>query len=113
MRLMTSILLALVLTSCSSSSSTTIDAAPADAPSIDGPSIDAMSAVCTGKLYDACNMASPNCMTGLTCKTFAGSNFSVCTQTCGTCPNQGNSTVMCNGMGICKPNAPNTDCTSP
>lgn len=112
MRLMTSILLALTLASCSSSSSTTIDAAPADAPTADG-SIDAMIAACTGKLYDACNPAASNCMTGLMCKNFAGSVFSVCTQTCGTCPNQGSTTVMCNGMGICKPNAPNTNCTSP
>jgi hypothetical protein len=111
MRLMTSILLALVLTSCSSNTSTTSDAAPADAPKPDGPSTDAMS-VCTGQLYDACNTNAPNCMTGLMCKNFAGSAFSVCTQTCGTCPNQGSSTVMCNGMGICKPNAPN-NCTPP
>jgi hypothetical protein len=104
MRLMTSILLALVIASCSNSTSTTIDAAPADAP--------ATSSACTGQLYDACNPASPNCMTGLTCKTFTGSVFSVCTQTCGTCPNQGTSTVMCNNMGICKPTAPN-NCTPP
>lgn len=113
MRLMTSILLALVLASCSNSTSTPIDAAPADAPTPDGPSIDAMSSVCTGKLYDACNPASSNCMTGLTCKSFTGSAFSVCTQTCSTtCPNQGATTVMCNGMGLCKPNAPN-NCTPP
>jgi hypothetical protein len=110
---MTPILLALALASCPGSTSTTIDAPPADAPHADGPGIDAMLSVCTGKLYDACNTASPNCMTGLQCKNFAGSAFSVCTQTCGTCPNQGSSTVMCNNMGICKPNAPNTDCTSP
>jgi hypothetical protein len=103
MRLMTSILLALVLASCSNNTSTTIDAAPPDTPAM---------SVCTGQLYDACNTASPNCMTGLSCKTFTGSAFSVCTQTCGTCPNQGTSTVMCNGMGICKPNAPN-NCTPP
>lgn len=112
MRLLTSILLALVLASCSNNTSTTSDAALADAPNPDGPSTDAMSVACTGKLYDACNPASPNCMTGLSCKTFTGSVFSVCTQTCGTCPNQGTSTVMCNGMGICKPNAPN-NCTPP
>jgi len=112
MRLMTSILLALMLASCSNNTSTPSDAAPADAPNPDGPGTDAMSAACTGKLYDGCNMASPNCMTGLTCKTFTGSAFSVCTQTCGTCPNQGTDTVMCNGMGICKPNAPN-NCTPP
>src|SRR5262249_33803010 len=112
MRLMTSILLALVLTSCSNNTSTTSDAAPADAPPIDGPSTDAMSPVCTGALYDACNPNAPNCMTGLMCKSFTGSAFSVCTQTCGSCPNQGASTVMCNGMGICKPNAPN-NCTPP
>jgi hypothetical protein len=113
MRLMTSILLALVLASCSNNTSTTIDAAPADAPHADGPGTDAMSAACTGKLYDACNPAASNCMTGLMCKNFTGSVFSVCTQTCGTCPNQGATTVMCNNMNICKPNAPNTDCTSP
>lgn len=104
MRLMTSILLALVLASCSNSTSTPIDAAPADAPA---------TSVCTGQLYDACNPASSNCMTGLTCKSFTGSAFSVCTQTCSTtCPNQGATTVMCNGMGLCKPNAPN-NCTAP
>jgi len=113
MRLMTSILLALMLASCSNSSSTTIDAAPADAPNPDG-STDAALSVCTGKLYDQCNPAASNCMTGLMCKSFTGSAFSVCTQTCSTtCPNQGSSTVMCNNNGICKPNAPNTDCTSP
>jgi hypothetical protein len=113
MRWMTSILLALVLASCSNSSSTTIDAAPADAPNADGPSTDAALSVCTGKLYDACNPAASNCMAGLMCKNFAGSVFSVCTQTCGTCPNQGSTTVMCNNMGLCKPSAPNSDCTSP
>lgn len=112
MRVMTSILLALVLASCTNSKSTTSDAALADAPNVDAPSSDAMSSVCTGQLYDPCSPASPNCMTGLSCKTFTGSAFSVCTQTCGTCPNQGSSTVMCNGMGICKPNAPN-NCTLP
>lgn len=111
MQWMTSILLALVLASCSNSSSTPSDA-PADVPSFDGPSSDATASVCTGQLYDACNPASPNCMTGLTCKTFTGSVFSVCTQTCGTCPDQGTMTVMCNGMNICKPNAPN-NCTPP
>jgi hypothetical protein len=109
MRLMTSILLALVLGSCGSVKSTTSDAALADAPNADGPSADAMSAVCTGKLYDACK-ASSDCMPGLSCMTFSGSGFSVCTQTCGTCPNQGTMTVTCNAMGVCKPNAPN-NCT--
>src|SRR5215470_11638791 len=98
MRPVTSILLAFVLASCTSSTSTTTDAPSADAPA----------SVCTGQLYDACNPASPNCMTGSSCKTFTGSSFSVCTQTCGTCPNQGSTTVMCNGMGLCKPNAPNS-----
>lgn len=102
MRPVISILLALVFASCKDNPPTTPDATP-DAPP---------AAACTGKLYDACNPASSNCMTGLTCKTFTGSVFSVCTQTCGTCPNQGSSTVMCNAMGICKPNQPNS-CTPP
>lgn len=75
--------------------------------------MDAAAAVCTGKLYDACNPAASNCMTGTTCKTFNASGFSVCTQTCGTCPNQGATPVTCNGMGICKPSSPNAGCTAP
>ena len=117
MRLMISSLLVLLLASCTNDKSTPADAAEADATSADATSadagsIDATSNVCTGQLYDACNPASPNCITGTTCKTFTGSNFSVCTQTCGTCPNQGANPVMCNAMGICKPNAPNA-CTPP
>jgi hypothetical protein len=66
--------------------------------------------VCTGALYDPCNTASSNCMTGLMCKQFTGSSFTVCTQTCsGTCPGTG---AVCNNMGICKPAAPN-NCTAP
>jgi hypothetical protein len=112
MRLMISSLFALMLTSCTSDKSTPSDAAKADAPSADASSADAPNSVCTGLLYDACNPAAPNCQTGLSCKTFTGSGFSVCTQTCGTCPKQGANLVTCNQMGICKPNAPNA-CTSP
>jgi hypothetical protein len=65
-------------------------------------------AACTGAVYDPCNPAAPACMSGLMCKTFNGSSFSVCTQTCGTCPAGG----TCNNMGICKPAAPN-NCTLP
>lgn len=53
---------------------------------------------------------------GTLCKTFNGSMFSVCTPACDTanpCPMQGADAVTCNGMGLCKPNAPNADCTSP
>jgi hypothetical protein len=65
--------------------------------------------VCTGQLYDSCNPAASNCMTGLMCKTFSGSSFSVCTQTCsGSCPGG----ATCNNMGICKPTAANS-CTPP
>jgi hypothetical protein len=80
----------------------------------DAPGADAAKMVCTGAIYDACNPAASNCMTGTTCKTFNGSGFSVCTPTCTTtCPMQGTMTVTCNGMGLCKPNAPNTTCTAP
>jgi hypothetical protein len=76
--------------------------------------MDSSAMVCTGKLYDACNPAASNCMAGTMCKTFAGSGFSVCTQTCTTtCPAQGAAAVTCNTMGICKPSAPNSDCVSP
>ena len=101
MRLMISTLFAVLLASCSSSASTATDAAT-----------DVATAACTGQLYDACDPASPTCGTGFTCKTFTASSFSVCTQTCGTCPDQGATAVMCNGMGICKPNTPNA-CTPP
>lgn len=102
MYLVTSTLLALVLVACSSDKS----------PAIDAGLSDAVSSVCTGQLYDACNPSSSNCMAGLTCKSFTASAFAVCTQTCGTCPNQGSTAVTCNGMGICKPSMPNA-CTLP
>jgi len=93
MPLMISSLFVLMLVSCTNDKTTPADAAKADATSADATSADAGSIdatinVCTGQLYDACNPASPNCITGTTCKTFTGSNFSVCTQACGTCPNQ-------------------------
>jgi hypothetical protein len=115
MRLMISSLLVLMLASCTNDKPTPTDAAPkTDATSTDAASIDAPSAVCTGQIYDACNPASSNCMTGTTCHTYAASNFSACVPTCpgGTCPNQGTTPVMCNAMAICKPNAPNA-CTPP
>jgi hypothetical protein len=115
MRLMISSLFVLMLASCTNDKTSPSDAATkADAPSADAASIDATAAVCTGQIYDACNPTSSNCVTGTTCKTFSGSNFSVCTPTCpgGTCPNQGTTPVVCNAMGICKPNAPNA-CTPP
>ncbi|HUJ57414.1 MAG TPA: hypothetical protein VLX92_02945 [Kofleriaceae bacterium] len=71
---------------------------------------------CTGLVYDSCNPNSSNCMTGTTCKTYTASAFSVCTPTCSAtvpCPDQGTTAVTCNNMGLCKPTAPNTDCTSP
>lgn len=117
----------LLLCSCGSSSTPPADA-PAgqpDAPTMmkDGPSqidapkmMDAGLMACTGMLYDACNPAASNCMGTTTCKTFSGNGFSVCTQTCSAanpCPAQGGQAAQCNGMGICKPNAPNADCTSP
>lgn len=78
--------------------------------------MDAAPNACTGQLYDSCNPAASNCTGSETCKTFTGSGFSVCTQTCSTtnpCPSQNGAAVACNNMGICKPSAPNTDCTAP
>jgi hypothetical protein len=102
MRAMYSFLFALLLASCTNDRSTPSDAMSADTTS----------SVCTRQLYDACNAASSNCTTGLMCKSFTASSFAVCTQTCGTCPDQGANPVTCNAMGICKPNAPNA-CTPP
>ena len=80
--------------------------------SVDAPGMTADAAPkCTGQLYDACNPAAPNCMNGATCKTFTMSGFSLCTTTCGTCPTQNGASVTCNGMGICKPAAPNPGCS--
>ena len=120
--------LSLALAACNDSTGSPADAAThmdsssqkdgpqqADAAHPDAPKMDA-SATCTGMLYDSCNPASSNCMGATTCKTFNGAGFSVCTQTCDAanpCPDQGGQAVQCNGMGMCKPNAPNADCTSP
>jgi hypothetical protein len=115
MRLMISSLFVLMLASCTNDKTSPSDAATkADAPSGDAASIDATTAVCTGQIYDACNPASSNCVTGTTCHNYAASNFSACVPTCpaGRWPNQGTTTVACNAMGICKPNAPNA-CTPP
>ena len=98
---------AAAIVACSSSGSSKSADAPASA---DAPP------ACTGKLYDGCNPASSNCMTGLMCKDFSGSGFSACTQSCsGTnpCPMQNGQTVPCNNMGICKPLGANTNCTAP
>ena len=116
MRLMISSLFVLMLASCTNDKTSPSDAATkSDAKAADAASIDAAANVCTGQIYDACNPASSNCMTGTTCHTYAASNFSACVPTCPagtTCPNQGTTPVMCNAMGICKPNAPNA-CTPP
>jgi hypothetical protein len=107
---------------CTSESKTPVDAAAGkmDAPKVDAPKLDApkldAAQVCTGMIYDACNPASSNCQGSTTCKTFTGSGFSVCTPTCdgaNPCPNQNGNPVTCNGMGICKPSAPNSNCTAP
>ena len=98
---------AAAIVACSSSGSSKSPDAPAsgDAP-----------AACTGKLYDACNAAMPNCMAHLMCKDFSGSGFSACTQGCSStnpCPMQDGQAVPCNNMGICKPLGANTNCTAP
>ena len=88
------------------------DARPPDAKVF----MDAAGATCTGLLYDACNPAASNCQGATTCHNFAGRGFSVCTQTCSNanpCPAQNGTAVTCNNMGVCIPNAPNSDCTSP
>jgi hypothetical protein len=116
--------LAFVLTACPGNSNTPVIDAPGTHP--DGSShvdantqgdgasgVDAAKLACTGNLYDACNPLASNCKAGTTCKTFNGSNFSVCTQTCGTCPMQNGQAVACNNMGVCKPSAPNSTCVAP
>jgi len=123
MRILTLVLMAAIAPACSSDPSPSVDAPKAvdahliDAHLIDGKPIDTPAgAVCTGLVYDACNPASSNCGTGLMCKTFNGANFSVCSPACSAqapCPDQGTTTITCNGMGLCKPPAPNSDCTSP
>ncbi len=68
---------------------------------------------CTGKLYDTCNPASSNCMSG-DCHLFSTRGFAVCTQACSStnpCPSQNGTAVSCNNMGICVPSAPNPGCT--
>ena len=89
------------------------DSSTPDAPT---GKMDAAAQACTGMVYDACNPSNSNCMTGTTCKTFTASAFSVCTPTCSAqmpCPMQGSMAVTCNGMSLCKPNAPNTTCSAP
>jgi len=87
MRLMISSLFVLMLASCTSDKTTPNDAATkTDATSTDAASIDAASAVCTGQIYDACNPASSNCVTGTTCHNYAASNFSACVPTCSMPP---------------------------
>lgn len=94
---------------------TTIDAphTTVDAPSstIDAPAGNA----CTGAVYDPCTVGGGGvaCGSGLTCKSFNGAGFSVCTPACSAsapCPNQGSTAITCNNMGSCKPPAPNS-CT--
>jgi hypothetical protein len=75
-------------------------------------------AACTGKLYDACNPNASNCMSPYVCKDYGTSGFSVCVPpqgdcTANGCPDQSGAQVTCNGMGFCKPAAPNADCTAP
>jgi hypothetical protein len=118
MRILTLVLMAAIAPACSSDPSPSVDAPKAvDAKLIDAKLIDTPGgAVCTGLVYDSCNMASSNCGTGLMCKTFSGAGFSVCSPACSAqapCPNQGSTTIACNGNGLCKPPAPNSDCTSP
>jgi hypothetical protein len=76
--------------------------------------LDAGLPACTGLLYDPCNPAASNCMGAEFCQDFAGT--SECTQNCSNanpCPDQNGTAVTCNMKGICKANAPNTNCTSP
>jgi hypothetical protein len=59
--------------------------------------------------YDLCN-EEHDCDSNL-CQNFMGDGFQVCTQPCDAdnpCPGDGS--AECNGMGICKPVAPN-ECT--
>jgi hypothetical protein len=98
------------------SSDDTTDGPPIDSAPIDGtPGIDAAvdaagGTACTKALYDVCT-GNAGCNSG-NCHLFNDIG-SVCTQACsGTnpCPMQGASQPTCNGMGICKPAAPNA-CT--
>jgi hypothetical protein len=116
--LVRSLVLTCALAACSS------DPTPADAPAttthdaphttIDAPAttIDAPAmAACTGALYDSCT-DNTKCMSN-DCKAFASAGLMVCTQACSStnpCPAQNGVAIMCNGMGICRPNAANA-CT--
>ena len=113
--------LAFALAGCSSSGSST-DARPSDgskpldSPAPDAPRPDAAAATCTGLPYDSCNPAANNCMNGMQCHTFSGAGFSVCTPSCAgpvACPDQNGTAVSCNNMSLCKPPAPNSDCSAP
>jgi hypothetical protein len=102
----------LALGACSSSDSSTkqIDAAAAvDVALTPDATPDAAAALCTGAVYDTCTVntecASQNC------RLYAGASLQVCTQTCSAtvpCPNDSaGATVVCNGMGNCKPSVAN------
>jgi hypothetical protein len=91
------LLLALaVLAACRGDTPPEIDANPA------GPR-------CSKMTYDLC-VEEHDCDSNM-CHNFAGDGFQVCTQACGAaspCPVDKNGTPgTCNGMGICKPSAPN------
>jgi hypothetical protein len=92
---MRSLLLLTALAACSGDQPADIDANPA------GP-------LCTKATYDLCS-TEHDCTSGL-CHYF-NNEFMICTQSCDAsnpCPNDKNGTAgTCNGMGICKPSAPN------
>jgi hypothetical protein len=118
------VVFALALAFGCSSSSSAVDAPSGasdsaksiDAPRPDASFMDAALPACTGLAYDRCNPAASNCQNGMQCHTFTGSGFSVCTPSCAgnaACPDQGSTAVTCNNMSLCKPPAPNADCSTP
>lgn len=108
------LLIATTLAACGGDSSPPDAAAGIDtAMSVDAPAgtPDAAGATCTGALYDSCT-DNTQC-TSNNCKTFNAAGITVCTQACSAqnpCPDQNGQAVMCNNMGICRPNTANA-CT--
>src|SRR5512140_465206 len=80
-----------------------------DEPKANGVSADqSATKTCTGNLYDGCT-SDEQCDSQL-CKLYRNRDVHLCTQTCSAtspCPDQGGHPVICNNMGLCRPDAEN------
>lgn len=63
---------------------------------------------CSGQPYDGCT--SDDQCESQQCKLYSNRGVQVCTQTCSAtnpCPTQNGQAVVCNNMGLCRPDAVN------